>query len=367
MLSVIWPFKPVDVSAIIKILLLPITLLYSLVSLLRNALYDIGILKSKSYSYPVITIGNLSVGGTGKTPHTEYIIEQLRDQYRIAVLSRGYKRDSRGFRLAHQGDDAHTIGDEPYQIFKKYEDIMVAVDEKRRRGIAKLRALDPPPEIILLDDAFQHRSVKAGLNILLTDYTIPYTEDLPLPSGRLREPRRGAKRADIIVVTKSPQVLSPLEIRRITSIINPEAYQKVFFSYIDYQKPKPLNEAARKISKFKNPMASYSFLTVSAIANPKPLLLYLQRHAKEVRALNFSDHHFFTEKDYQKINEEFEDIFSNKKAIIITEKDATKIDFELMGEAPLFVLPIKISFHQHEEEDFITEITEYVRSYTGVG
>ena len=366
MLSVIWPFNSEDVGAIIKILLLPITLIYTLISLLRNFLYDVGILNSKSYSFPLITIGNLSVGGTGKTPHTEYIIDQLNDQYRMAVLSRGYKRDSKGYKLANERDDASSIGDEPYQIFNKFKKITVAVDEKRRRGIAKLRELNPPPDIILLDDALQHRAVKAGLNILLTDYTIPYTEDIPLPSGRLREPRRGAKRADIIVVTKSPEVLSPLEIRRIISIINPEAYQKVFFSYIDYQKLKPINEAAKRIWQKKNPMGSYSFLLVSAIANPKPLLLYLKRHAKEVKPLSFNDHHFFTEKDYQKINEEFEDIFSNKKALIITEKDATKIDLELIGDIPLFILPIKIGFHKHGEDDFISEIKEYVRSYTGV-
>ena len=366
MLSVIWRFKSEDVSAIIKILLLPITLIYSLLILLRNLLYDIGIFNSKSFPFPVITIGNLSVGGTGKTPHTEYIIQALKEHYRIAVLSRGYKRKSSGFRLANKEDNATTIGDEPYQVFKKFSDITVAVDEKRKRGIEKLRELNPPPQLILLDDAFQHRSVKAGLNILLTDYTLPYTEDIPLPSGRLREPRRGAKRADLIVVTKSPEVLSPLEIRRIISIINPEAYQKVFFSFIDYQKLKPINDAAKKIWQYKNPMGIYSFLLVSAIANPKPLLLYLQRHSMEVRSLSFGDHHFFTEKDYQKINNEFEDIFSNKKAVIITEKDATKIDLELIGDIPIFVLPIKISFHNQGEDDFISEIKEHVRSYTGV-
>ena len=337
-----------------------------MLTLFRNMLFDIGILKSKSFDFPVISIGNLSVGGTGKTPHTEYVIDQLKDNYRLAVLSRGYKRESKGFRVASQEDNANTIGDEPYQIFKKYQDVIVAVDEKRKRGIEKLRELNPPPEIVVLDDAFQHRWVKAGLNILLTDYTIPYTEDIPLPSGRLREPRRGAKRADLIVVTKSPEVLSPLEIRRITSIINPEPYQKVFFSFIDYQKLRPMNEAAKRIWKYKNPMGIYSFLLVSAIANPKPLLLYLKRHSRDVKSLSFGDHHFLTEKDYQRINSEFQDIFSNKKAIIITEKDATKIDLELMGDIPVFILPIKISFHKQGEEEFIREIKEHVRSYTRI-
>jgi len=358
--------KTRGLSAIIKILLLPITLVYSLVTSIRNLLYDIELLKSKSFDFPVISIGNLNVGGTGKTPHTEYVIEQLQDQYRIAVLSRGYKRSSRGFRIANEADDANSIGDEPYQVFKKYKDVIVAVDEKRLRGIEKLREHSPPPQIILLDDAFQHRSVKAGLNILLTDYTIPYTQDIPLPSGRLREPRRGAKRADIIVVTKSPEVLSPLEIRRITSTIHPEPYQKVFFSFIDYQKLRPINKDAEKIWQNKHPMDKYSFLLVSAIANPKPLLIYMKRHAREVKSMSFGDHHFFTEKDYQKIASEFDDIFSNKKAIVITEKDATKIDLDLIGDLPLFVLPIKVDFHKQGEDEFINEITEHVRSYTGI-
>lgn len=353
-------------GVILKIVLLPFTFIYAFMSLFRNALYDYGLFKSKRFKVPVISIGNLSVGGTGKTPHTEYIIRELASKYRIAVLSRGYKRKTKGFKLADETDDASTIGDEPYQIVKKFKGVTVAVDEKRRRGIEKLMQQDLPPELILLDDAFQHRAVKAGLNILLTDYTKPYTEDIPLPSGRLREPRRGAKRADLIVVSKSPEVLSPLEIRRITSIINPEAYQKVFFSYIEYQSLSALNEAARIISDKKKVLGKYQFLLVSAIANPKPLLLFLKRHATEVRSIRFPDHHFFTDKDYQKIHEKFADIFSNKKALVLTEKDATKIDLEKLQNIPVFVLPIQIAFHKQGEDEFISEINAHVRSYTRI-
>ncbi len=364
MLSVIWSFNYRGMGVFLKILLLPITLIYSLLVMLRNALYDLGILRTKTFDFPVISIGNLSVGGTGKTPHTEYILSELKGSYKMAVLSRGYKRNTKGFKIVSEEDDAKSVGDEPYQIYQKFKNVIVAVDEKRKRGIQKLIELNKPPRLILLDDAFQHRSVKAGLNILLTDYTNPYTEDIPLPSGRLREPRRGSKRADIIVVTKSPEVVSPLEIRRLISIINPEPYQKVFFSSIDYQDFIPLNLAAKSISDEGKSLGKYSILLVSAIANSKPLLLHLKRHSREVKSMAFRDHHYFTDKDYENIKEGFNDIFSNKKAIVITEKDAVKIDIEKFEEIPLFALPIKIKFHQHGEEDFISEIKEHVRSYT---
>lgn len=351
-------------GAILKILLLPITLLYALGTSIRNALYDLGVFRSKSFSFPVISIGNLSVGGTGKTPHTEYILSELKGRHKMAVLSRGYKRKTKGFKLVDSTDNAETVGDEPYQIAKKFKNVIVAVDEKRKRGIQKLMELNQPPKLILLDDAFQHRAVKAGLNILLTDYTKPYTEDIPLPSGRLRETRKGAKRADIIVVTKSPEVVSPLEIRRLKSIINPEPYQKVFFSSIAYQDFVPLNEEARMIINESASLSKYSILLVSAIANNKPLLLHLKRHSREVKPLTYRDHHYYTAKDYEHIRTTFQDMFSNKKAMVITEKDAVKIDLEELSDIPIFVLPIKIKFHQHGEEDFITEIKEHVRSYT---
>ena len=349
---------------LLKILLLPITLLYSLISMFRNLLYDLGILRSKSFDFPVISIGNLSVGGTGKTPHIEYVLNELKGRYKMAVLSRGYKRKTSGFRIVGADDDVTTVGDEPYQIFKKFKNVIVAVDEKRRRGIEKLKELNIPPKLILLDDAYQHRAVKPGLNILLTDYTKPYTDDMPLPSGRLRESRRGAKRADIIVVTKSPEVLSPLEIRRLVSIMNPEPYQKVFFSFIEYQNFVPLNDAARRVIDQWKSLGKYSIILVSAIANSNPLLLHLKRHTTDVKSLPYRDHHFFTPKDYEEIKQTFNDLFSNKKAIVITEKDAVKIDLEQFEEIPLFVLPIKIKFHEHGELDFISEIKEHVRSYT---
>lgn len=351
-------------SLFLRILLLPASLLYWLVTKARNIAYDTGIFRSESYSFPVICVGNLSVGGTGKTPHTEYILRHFKKEHLTASLSRGYGRKTKGFILADSADTAKTIGDEPFQLFRKFDDVLVAVDEKRRRGIQQLRKLPSPPEVIVLDDAYQHRSVKAGLTILLTDYSSPYINDYLLPSGRLRESRSGAKRADIIVVTKSPAVLSPLEIRRITSSLNPQPYQKVFFSYLSYRKLKPLNEKALLLNLKKKNLSEWGVILTTAIANPQPLFLYLKRYAKEVEKISFKDHHFFTDKDYQKILNRKEGLLSPKKLMITTEKDAVKMDLSKLEDIAVFCLPIEIKFHKHGDDDFAQELDQHVRSYT---
>lgn len=316
------------------------------------------------FSFPVICIGNLSVGGTGKTPHTEFVIQELKSNYLLAVLSRGYGRKTKGFKIADSSDNAKSIGDEPFQIKSKHPEIIVAVDEKRKRGIKELKKLTSPPKVIVLDDAFQHRQVKAGLNVLLTDYSRLYINDITLPSGRLREQRTAAKRADIIVVTKSPTVLSPLEIRRITSTLKPTDYQKVFFSYIQYQDLIPLNDTAKESFSKKVKLGELGVLMISAIANPKPLLLHLKREAKDVKSMPFRDHYFFKEDDYNKIKKKLSDWLTPKKVIVITEKDAVKFDASKFDNTAVFSIPIAIKFHQHEEESFTNEINEYVRSYT---
>ena len=353
-------------DSFIKILLFPFSLIYGVIISIRNFCYDSAIFKSKEYDFPVICIGNLSAGGTGKTPHTEYIIGHLRPNFKIATLSRGYGRKTRGYRLADSSDNAKSIGDEPFQIFQKFNDVYVAVAEKRREGIKKLRELSSPPEIIVLDDAFQHRSVKPGLNILLTDYSKLYNTDVILPSGRLREWKSGAKRADVIIVTKSPTVLSPIEIRRISESLNPQPYQKVFFSYIAYKKPKPLNQAAVNTGQANDKFASKGVLIVSAIANPEALILHMTRKSKEVLNISFKDHHYFKAKDYQKINAQLDRLLSPQKAIVITEKDAVKFDASMFNEIPVFSVPISIKFHKHQELSFSEEIDNYVRSYTKI-
>lgn len=353
-------------DAILKILLLPFSLLYGLGVSLRNFCFNTGIFTSQEYDFPVISIGNLTVGGTGKTPHTEFILSHLSKKYRIASLSRGYGRKTKGYRLATAKDNAKSIGDEPLQIFLKFDDVMVAVAEKRRTGIQQLRKLENPPQMIVLDDAFQHRSVKPGLNILLTDYSKLYKDDHILPSGRLREWKSGSKRADIIVVTKSPAVLSPLEIRRISESLSPQPYQKVFFSYISYNEAIPLNQAAVIVAKEKGKFANKGVLLVSAIANPQSLMLYLNRYSKEVQSFPFKDHHFYQAKDYKNIRTELDKLLSPKKAIVITEKDAVKFDASQFNEVPVFSIPIEIKFHEHQELSFTEEIDRYVRSYSKI-
>jgi len=354
------------VGAFLKFILLPITLLYSIGVRMRNFFYDWGIFSSRSFDIPILSVGNLRVGGTGKTPHTEFLIRLLSDYHPIASLSRGYGRKTKGFKMVDSGDSPLSVGDEPFQLFQKFPNLIVAVDEKRVRGINQLLKLPAPPKIIILDDAFQHRSVKVGMNILLTDYSNLYIHDLPLPSGRLRENKHAAKRADIIVVTKSPQVLSPLEFRRITDSLNPKPYQKVFFSYFKYKKMKPLNQAAREIEDQKNKLQKHAVLLVSAIANPQSILLYLKRYAKELESINFPDHHFFKDKDYAKIERKMGELLGQKKMIVMTEKDAVKFDSSKMQDVPVFALPIRVEFHQSQQEKFDHEIIEYVKTYSSI-
>ena len=351
-------------DSIFKILLLPFSLIYGIAISFRNLCYDLGIFKSQEYPFPVICIGNLSVGGTGKTPHSEFIIKLLKNKHRVASLSRGYGRKTKGYKLANTSDNAKSIGDESFQIFKKFPSISVAVAEKRRKGIEKLLQLEEKPEIIVMDDAYQHRAVKAGMNILLTDYSKLYIDDVILPSGRLREWKSGAKRADLIVITKSPAILSPLEIRRISQSLKPRPYQKVFFSYISYKKAKALNQVAIEIAETKDKFASKGVLIVSAIANPESLVLHMSRYSREVQSLSFRDHHYFDAKDYKKINSSLKNLLSSQKAIIITEKDAVKFDATQFGNIPVFCVPISIKFHLHQEQSFTEEIENYVRSYT---
>jgi len=347
----------------LKILLLPFSFIYYLVVSIRNFAYTNGILESKSYHFPNIVIGNLSVGGTGKTPHIEYLIRLLESKQSIATLSRGYGRKTKGFRIASEIDNADTLGDEPFQIKQKFPNITVAVDENRCHGIEELKAQEKSPEVILLDDAFQHRRLNAGLKILLTDYSKLYINDLLLPSGRLREPRKGAKRADIIVVTKSPSVLSPLEIRRIESLLKPASYQKVYFSTFHYSELKPLNDLGRSQNLSLKSLNKMAVLMVTAIANPNNLELYLKRYAKNVNALSFKDHHYFKSKDYDSMFKKLDLMLGNKKCIIVTEKDAVKMDISRFENVPLYVLPVEVRFHENGI-DFDQEIVEYVRSYT---
>ena len=342
-----------------RILLLPISLMYHIVLTIRHKLYDWHILRTTRFEKPLICVGNLNLGGTGKTPHTEYLINVLKDHYRVATLSRGYGRKTKGFKRAETTSTYEDLGDEPLQYFKKFPEIQVAVDEDRVNGVRKLLMSNNAPEIILLDDAFQHRSIKAGLNILLTEYQHLYCDDLLFPVGTLRDVKSAAKRANLIVVSKSPKELKEAEKQQIISKLNPSKEQKVYFSYLDYAPLQPLNEKAKTVSVED----ADSVIAFCGIAHPKSFIEELEKRFKTVDFLRFADHHDYSEEDAKNIVKHFENLSGDKKIIVTTEKDAARLtnspylcQFDC---APLYDLPITVRFH--EEEKFNEEILSYVR------
>lgn len=342
-------------------LLLPISFVYAIVLFIRHKLYDWGIFKSKSYNIPNICVGNLNLGGTGKTPHIEYLVRLLSENYKIAVLSRGYGRKTKGYLVADNNHTHNDIGDEPLQYHKKFNNITVAVDEDRCEGVEKLLHEDNPPQIILLDDAYQHRKIKPGLNILLTDYYNLYSNNNLVPTGILRDIKNAAKRAEIIVVTKSPNVLSPYNKRDIENSLKPLPHQKIFYSYIEYQDFKPFN----KISQEININESKTILIFCGIANIYPLEDYLKRKYNNISTLQFNDHHNFTEKDIDMVIEKYNSIIGKNKVIVTTEKDAMRLInlsfINKFDDIPVFTIPIKVKFHKEENENFDDIIWNYVK------
>ena len=341
-----------------RILLLPIALLYHIVLSIRHKLYDWHILKSKRFEKPVICVGNLNLGGTGKTPHTEYLIRLLKNDYRVATLSRGYGRRTKGFKLAGTSSTYNDLGDEPLLYFKKYPGIQVAVDEDRVDGVTHL-LWEQGVNVVLLDDAFQHRSISAGLNILLTEYQRLYMDDYLFPAGTLRDVRSAAKRADIIVISKAPKDLSEQEKQQITDKLNTSENQKVFFSYLEHAALQPLNEAAKAFS----PEEADGAFAFCGIGNPKPFVEELKKRYHTVDFLPFGDHHAYKENDMKAVLDWYEKLDGEKKIIVTTEKDAARLtnspylcQFE---RTPLYDLPVTVRFH--EEEKFNEEILKYVR------
>jgi tetraacyldisaccharide 4'-kinase len=349
-------------KSILKTLSLPIALIYWVVTSIRNVFYYIGLFKSTSFPLPIICLGNLSVGGTGKTPHTEYLIRLIKDDFKVATLSRGYGRETKGYRIANENDSAKTIGDEPFQIYSKFKRLIVSVSEKRVHGIKELLKSDKKPEVILLDDAFQHRQLKAGLNILLTEYNAPYNKDYIMPLGRLRESRIGAQRADIIVVTKCPKNLTPIEMRSFSAKMNLKEYQKSYFSYIEYDVLKPINDKAKLLNLNYNSLSEVDLCLASAIAKPKPLVTFIKKHNKNAEILNYPDHYYFRKKDYQVIESKFTNL-TKEKVLVVTEKDATKLDLNLLEKVPVFAIPIQVKFHPTINNSIDEDILNYVRSY----
>lgn len=354
--------------------LIPLSWLYGFGVWVRNLLFDTEVLKSRKFDVPVISVGNITVGGSGKTPHVEYLVSLLHNKVKTAVLSRGYKRKSKGFFLADNNTKMEQIGDEPYQIHKKYPDVYVAVDPKRCHGIDTLLVTPQTKdvEVVLLDDAFQHRYVKPGINILLTDYHRIITDDALLPAGRLREPVNGKDRADIVIVTKCPTEMKPMTYRVLQRNMSLFPYQHLFFTTLKYCPLKPVFPEA-------NPIASIDFntkpsedeeqplphvLLITGIASPRQMVEDIKSYCKSITHISFADHHNFTPSDAESINFAYKMI--QKPCIIITtEKDAVRMSqlkvLSNIVKENLYYLPIEINFLQDDGEKFNQLILSYVQ------
>lgn len=346
---------------LVKYVSLPFALLYGFIIFIRNKFYDWKIFSSIEFSIPIISVGNITVGGTGKSPHIEYLIELLSQKYKIATLSRGYRRHTRGFKLANLQSDAREIGDEPFQFKSKFPLIEVAVAEERMTAIPQLLQTRHDLQVILLDDAYQHRTVKPGLNILLSDYNRMYTRDYIMPFGLLRESRKASERADLILVTKCPQNLSEIEKNKLINEIKPLSEQQIFFSTIQYKNLYPLTAFTNNIQR------NTEVLLVTGIANPKPLEEHLKKQFSKVHNLEYKDHHYFTFDDLEEIKQTFESLTSESKIIVTTEKDAARLmllkekinEFQL----PFYAQSIGIEFLFNQQEQFNEQITEFIKKY----
>jgi tetraacyldisaccharide 4'-kinase len=351
---------------ILKIFLYPVWLIYGIIIFVRNKLYDFKILKSVEFHIPVISVGNITVGGTGKTPHVEYLIRLLKDNYKVAFLSRGYKRKTRDFIVATEQSSAATIGDEPLQVKRKFPELTVAVDRKRVNGIHKLIDNIPELDIILLDDAYQHRAVNPGVNILLIDYNHPLKGDSLLPVGMLREPASEKERADLIVVTKVPRDISAIDKRLFLLNVDARTHQKVYFSTTKYGELKPVFDisGSDKVPALDKG-GKYTILLVTGIADPSELINHLAPLCKEVIPLSFPDHYAFTQKDVTSIVEKFNVVHGTDKIIVTTEKDAVRLIFydatENLPEA-WYYIPIEVEFLPNEGELFNNQILHYVKN-----
>lgn len=332
---------------LLRKILLPIVPVYYIVTSIRNYLYNKGILESKSYNLPVICIGNLSVGGTGKSPMTEYVIRLLNGNYKVATLSRGYRRKTKGFLLATNTTTSAELGDEPFQMHNKFTDINVAVDEDRQHGIETLIE-DVNPDVILLDDAYQHRRVSAGMNILLTTYDNLYVKDWLLPTGDLRESKKGANRADFIVVTKCPENLSEEQKNNVRKQLSAKAHQQVFISTIAYSETVVSNASKVKMEEF----GKQQFTLVTGIANPKPLLDYLNKKGFDFEHLNYKDHHNFSDAEIKMLN--------TKEMILTTEKDFVRLK-DTLDSDKLFYLEIQSTIDN--ETEFNKGILSFIESF----
>ena len=342
----------------------PLSFLYGLGVELRSQLFELNILKSRSFTTPVISVGNITVGGTGKTPHVEYLVRLLSKEAKVAVLSRGYKRKTHGYLLADKDSTMRDIGDEPYQMKLKFPNIEVAVDANRCEGIDHLinDEQTKDTDVIILDDAYQHRYVKPGINILLVDYHRLIIYDELLPSGRLREPIESKKRADIVIITKCPDSLNPIDYRVLTKAMKLYAYQSLFFTSLHYGAPYLLfgGDETRVPKKQDSDV-----LLLTGIASPEQMIDDVQPNVKSLKPLTFPDHHAFSPRDIEKINNTFAAMPEESRVILTTEKDAARLrNVSGLSEEVkqrLLVLPVEVKFMLDGEEIFNDKIISYVR------
>ncbi|HEX2977075.1 MAG TPA: tetraacyldisaccharide 4'-kinase [Bacteroidales bacterium] len=341
-------------------LLYPVSLVYGFVTAIRNTLYNTGAFRSRKFDIPVICVGNITVGGTGKTPHTEYVTGLLKNEFRTAVLSRGYMRKTSGFIVASASSGATEIGDEPAQIKLKYPELTVAVDSDRINGITRILEESPGTEVIVMDDGFQHRRLTPGFTILLTDYGRLMTRDHLLPYGRLRENVSNKRRAGVIVVTKTPPGISVLTRQQIRKEIDPLPGQSLFFTSLIYGYPMPVFSETTGF----NP-GPKGVLLLTGIANPEPLRIHLGKSFSEILLLEFPDHHNYTENDLKKIQSAYNNLKSQEKCIITTEKDAVRLrEFTNIAQnlkSSFYYIPVAVGFPNDDSKEFDNLILEYVR------
>ena len=343
-----------------RYLLFPFSLIYGGVIWVRNFLFDKNIFKSTQFNFPIICVGNLATGGTGKTPMVEYLIRLLKKDFKIASLSRGYKRKTKGFAIANENTSALEIGDEPMQFHKKFPDVTVAVGEERLVAIPQLLHDRPGTQAIILDDAFQHRSVRAGLNIILTEYKNLFTRDLLLPAGDLRDVKASMKRADIIVVSKCKAGLTETEKEEIVNEIDPHERQQMFFTSIVYGKPYHLFS-----KRYIDFLPSTPVLLICGIANPKPLKEFLTAHLHTYDMLLYNDHHIFDSEDLKDIKKHLEKLTQPGSIILTTEKDGVRLQkfADELKDFPVYVLPIEHNFLFGQGGEFNKIVTDFIHSF----
>jgi tetraacyldisaccharide 4'-kinase len=350
-----------------NILLYPLSLLYGMITGIRNFLYNANVLSSVEFNIPVICVGNITVGGTGKTPHTEYLAGLLSKHFKVATLSRGYKRKTRNFRIASSSSLVSEIGDEPMQLYRKFSDVLVTVDRNRVNGVNRILEHNPETEVIILDDGYQHRRITPGFSILLSDFDRLIVRDHMLPYGNLRESKHNMRRADIILITKSPENISPIQRRLIVKEVDKAAYQNLFFTSLRYNNPLPVF-GDRNQKTFPTELPNFndcSIILVTGIANPLPLKDYLQKTAGEIVHLQYPDHYNFKEKDIENISSAWEKLNSQTKYVITTEKDGVRLqEFSNIAESlksAFYYIPVEVFFLNDDKDTFDNMIVEYVR------